>query len=271
MTTAASLAESSKITSSPICIAVAGRKGGVAKTGVAVTLASALAERGLFAVIVDLDPQSNASFVLSVDVSARGTASWLLGTRFDEIIQLCPHDANIGVLAGGPLLEERGIMRLDPNDLAKTIERTVKELSSSSKRIPDVFIFDCPPGGEHLERLAMRAADTLLVAMNAHPLALIGGLRVVEDVYADRSKNYPTPKRVAAILTMLNATRRLDQTFDDTVSKEMPDMPRFFFRQDVECANAMADGMPLFKYNSKCKAAIDMKEIATWIAASIKA
>ena len=98
-------------------IAVAARKGGVGKTTVACGLASVLAYQGQRVLVVDLDPQSNAGYLLGVDPTAPGTAE-LLSENLPTPLEASP---GLYVLPGGPDLTGHNIQALDPEDLADAV------------------------------------------------------------------------------------------------------------------------------------------------------
>lgn len=249
MTTSSS-APASQPRPKPLIIAVAARKGGVGKTTIACGLASVLAQT-CRVVVVDLDPQSNAGYVLGVDPTVAGTAAWLTGS--EPIFQ--PAGENLMVLAGGPDLTERAIERLDPLDL----HVVAKQMKA------DVIICDCPPGDEHLERLAIRAASIVLVVTDAHPLAVKGAGRVLEDLDADRRKGHRTPARVALILSKVDQRRSMDRGLDSHLEQSWPQLPRLTIRQDVDMASATAVGTPIMVGAPACRAALDLQALARWI------
>ncbi|WP_304518447.1 ParA family protein [Acaryochloris sp. 'Moss Beach'] len=105
--------------------------------------------------IIDLDPQSNAGYVLGTDPTAPGTVELLQGKQPTPI----QASENLYVLPGGPNLTGHSIQSLDPLDLSDAVEPLQF----------DVVIFDCPPGVEYLERLGLVAADVALICTDAHP------------------------------------------------------------------------------------------------------
>jgi chromosome partitioning protein len=232
-------------------ITIAARKGGVGKTTVACGLASIMATDGRRVVLVDLDPQSNAAYVLGVDPTAAGTAAWLTGS--EPIFQ--PAADNLMVLAGGPELSERAIERLDPHDL----HSAVKLLAA------DVVICDCPPGDENLERLAIRAASIALIVTDAHPLAVKGAGRVLEDLDADRRKGHRVPDRVALVLSKVDIRRSMDRGLDAHLESSWPHLHRVTVRQDIEVAAATATGTPLMQGAPNSRGAQDLQTLVRWI------
>ena len=232
-------------------ITIAARKGGVGKTTVACGLASILAAQGKRVVVVDLDPQSNAAYVLGVDPTLAGTAAWLTGS--EPTFQAASE--NLMVLAGGPELSERAIERLDPHDLH----------SAAKLLAADVIICDCPPGDENLERLAIRAASVALVITDAHPLAVKGAGRVIEDLDSDRKKGHRIPNRVAIVLSKVDSRRSMDRGLDAHLAQSYPHLHRVTVRQDVDVAAATATGTPLMQGAPTCRGAQDLQTLARWI------
>jgi chromosome partitioning protein len=229
-------------------IAVAARKGGVGKTTIACGLASVLSSQGQKVLVVDLDPQSNAAYVLGVNPTAPGTADLLLG---ENPAPLAVHPT-LFVLPGGPDLTGRAIQRLDPSKLAVA-------LSALSF---DVVIMDCPPGDEHLERLAIRAADSALVVLDAHPLAFVGADRVIEDIRADRQDGLRTPERLALLLSKVDMRRMMDRGLDQQVEERWPELPRLVVRQDS--ALAQAYGEDLMAAAPHSRGAEDLLKVSRW-------
>lgn len=239
----------------PRVVAVAARKGGVGKTTIACGLASVLAAQGRRVLVIDLDPQSNAAYVLGVDPTAPGAAALLAGeTPAWQVAQ-----ERITVLAGGPELTERMVQRLDPHDLASHL------ITAGMGESFDVAICDCPPGDEHLERLAIRAATAALIVTDAHPLAVQGAGRVLEDLASDQRKGHRVPERKALVLSKVDVRRSMDRGLDHHLAGAWPELPRFTIRQDVDLAAATAVGVPLMTHAPASRGAHDLTTLAGWI------
>ena len=233
-------------------IAVAARKGGVGKTTVACGLASVLAHQGQRVLVVDLDPQSNAGYLLGADPTAPGTAELLLGNS------PTPLEAALGlyVLPGGPDLTGHNIQALDPEDLADAV----------APLDYDVLIFDCPPGVEYLERLALVAADVVLVCTDAHPLAVMGAGRVLSELKLRQQKGRKGASRWALVLSKIDLRRSMDQALDKQLAATYPSIERLIIHQDSALAWAGAERMPLMQYEPTSRGAKDLQAIAKWVA-----
>jgi len=232
-------------------IAVAARKGGVGKTTIACGLASVLASRGQQVLVIDLDPQSNAAYVLGTNPTASGTADLLVGGNPP------PLEAALGlhVLPGGPDLSGHLIQSLDPEDLADAV----------AAMNYDALIFDCPPGVEYLERLGLVAADVALVCTDAHPLAVMGAGRVINELKLRQQKGRRGAKRWALALSRIDLRRSMDQALDQQLAAAYPAIKRLIVHQDSSLAWAGAERIPLMQYDTHCKAAKDLQAIADWI------
>lgn len=232
-------------------IAIAGRKGGVGKTTTACGLASIFASQQYKVLIVDLDPQSNAGYVLGTDPTAPGTVELLQGKQ-PEPIQA---SENLYVLPGGPNLTGHSIQSLDPLDLSDAVEPLQY----------DVVIFDCPPGVEYLERLGLVAANIALICTDAHPLAVMGASRVIQDLQVRQQKKRKGASRLGFILSRIDLRRSMDQSLDQQLAEAYPSINRFIVHQDSSLAWAAAERVPLIEYDSKGKAANDLMIVSDWV------
>lgn len=232
-------------------IAVAARKGGVGKTTVACGLASVLSHQGMRVLVIDLDPQSNAAYVLGVDPIAPGTAEFLTGGN-PSFLEATP---TLHVLPGGPELGSQKIQSLHPEELAEA----VKGLNY------DAIIFDCPPGNEYLERLGLVAATVALVVTNAHPLAAMGASRVMEILETYQKKGWRGPERWALILSQIDARRSLDKQSIPQLAKRYPHIPRMVVHQDTTLSLAAAEQVPLMDYAASCRGASELRALAEWV------
>ena len=232
-------------------IAVPARKGGVGKTCVSCGVASVFATRGFKVLVIDLDPQSNAAYVIGADPTGQGSANFLLR----KSIEPTQVSENLFVLPGGLDLLSHSIQKLHPEELSDL----VNNLSF------DVLVIDCPPGNENLERLAITCADTALVVTNAHPLAVLGASRVVMDLIETRNRNRKGPKRWALVQSQIDLRRSLDRDLESQLKANFPDAELLLIRQDTSLSLAAADRVPIMEYAPNSKAAQDLEQIVNWI------
>jgi chromosome partitioning protein len=201
--------------------------------------------------VIDLDPQSNAAYVLGVDPIAPGTAELLTG-GVPSPLEATPL---LHVLPGGPELGSQRIQSLHPEELAEAV------ISLDY----DAIVFDCPPGNEYLERLGLVAADVALVVTNAHPLAVIGAERVLEILESYQLKGRRGPERWALVLSQIDARRSLDKQIAPQLALRYPQIPRFVIPQDTTLSLAAAQQVPLMDYDANCRGATELVALAQWI------
>lgn len=203
----------------PLWIAITGRKGGVGKTTLALSLAAYYARHGRRVLLLDLDPQGSAALAAGVDPTGGALAAGLNGGPMPE-----PQPVADGftLLAGGPELE------------ALTSPRALRDACNGLAA--DVVLVDCPPGHANLDRLALDAADVVLVAAEAHRLAVAGAVRVLDDA---RERN--PLARCALVLGRMDARRGLDKAAPDLLAGAVG-LPVFSMRQDSRLAAALNSG-----------------------------
>jgi chromosome partitioning protein len=232
-------------------IVVAARKGGVGKSTIACGIASIFSHQGLRTLVIDLDPQSNAAYILGADPIAPGTAELLLGQNPSPLSV----SQTLAVLPGGPELGSSKIQSLHPEDLAEIVQ-TLKY---------DVIIFDCPPGNEYLERLALVAANTALVVTNAHPLAVMGAARVLEILETYKQKNRRGPSRWGLVLSKIDIRRSMDKQFAPQLALQYPHIPQFLIPQDTTLSLAGAEQIPIMDYDPKSRSVKELQSLVNWI------
>lgn len=232
-------------------IAVAAGKGGVGKTTVATGVASVLAHRGRRTLVVDLDPQSNATWGMGADPTAPGVAELLGG---EAVAPLATPDG-IQVLPGGPGLRGHDVQRLDPEDLADAVEQ-----------IPaDAVVFDCPPGLDHLERMGLVAADIALVVLDAHPYAIQGAGRVLADLASRRDRGRRGASRWALVLSRIDTRRALDRELAAALGDTYHDITQLTVRQDVSLATASTARESIMSHAPASRGAEDLQAIVDWM------
>ena len=114
-----------------------------------------------------------------------------------------------------------------------------------------------------MERLGIVASDVALVVTNAHPIAIVGAQRVLDDLNRRAEKNRKGPRRWSIIMNMIDTRRTLDKSIDELI--ENPEgVPTFKVKQDSKISYASACGLPLFQYAPTCTSALSIVEIGEW-------
>ncbi len=243
-------------------LVVANQKGGVGKTTTAVSLAAALADEGCAVLLVDLDPQANATSGLGLRVGADQPSI------YDVLIADVP--VQRAVLGSAV----RGLAVLPSSlDLAGAEIELVSAFSREQKlrralapvrATYDVVLIDCPPSLGLLTVNALCAADGVIVPIQCEYFALegLGALRRNADLI--RAQLNPTLEIVGFVLTMLDARTRLSQQVVEEVRAHFGDLV-FTTRipRSVRLAEAPGFGQPITVFDPGSRGAMAYRRLAT--------
>ncbi len=215
----------------PRVIAVSNQKGGVGKTSTAVNMAAALAEGGLTVLVVDMDPQGNASTALGIDPHAEdilGVYDVIAGDRpLMRTVRPCPDLQDLWVapatidLAGAEIelvtIEHREFR------LRAALQRLREQLARNRIGLPDFILIDCPPSLGLLTLNALVAADEVLIPIQCEYYALEGLTQLMRTIGLVQASLNPDLSLGAILLTMYDARTRLAAQVADEVRTHFPD------------------------------------------------
>jgi len=234
-----------------VCIAVTNQKGGVAKTTTAVSLASALAGRGTRVLVVDQDPQANATSALGF---RKDSPKSLHGVLLHEV----PAEEAILQTAVPrlSLLPSSLDMSSAEVELVPVMAREFRlRVSLSSLTGFDVVLIDCPPSLGLLTLNALVAAHHVIVPVQCEYLALEGLAQLMSTIEAVRSRLNPSLSILAILLTMEDRRNRLSMQVADEVDRHFPDLvAKTRIPRSVRLAEAPSHGKPIDVYDPSSRA-----------------
>ena len=245
----------------PRIIAVANQKGGVGKTTTAVNLGACLADLGYRTLVVDLDPQGNASTGLGINI--RGLQASMYDVILSDVpIEDCVEASSVRNLFVAPAsLDLAGAeIELVP---AFSRELRLKQALAEVRDDYDYVLIDCPPSLGLLTINGMAAATEVLVPIQCEYYALEGLGQLLRNVGLVQKNLNPTLEVSTIVLVMYDARTKLS----DQVAREVrehfgPKVCRIMIPRTVRLSEAPSFGQPIIAFDPSSRGAIAYRELA---------
>ena len=241
-------------------ISVANQKGGVGKTTTTVNLSAGLANRGKKVLIIDADPQGNATSAVGVDKECELSTYDVLVNEVDmnEVIQststkklnICPSNIN---LAGAEVQLVSMVSR----------ELRLKEQLDKIKENYDYIFIDCPPSLGLITLNAFTASDSVLIPVQCEYFALEGLGQLINTINLVKKHLNKEIQIEGALLTMYDARTNLSMEVVEEVKKDLGEnIYKTIIPRNVRLGEAPSHGLPIILYDSRSKGAESYRLLA---------
>tara|TARA_Y100000748_G_C15389666_1_gene447020 strand:+ start:22 stop:822 length:801 start_codon:yes stop_codon:yes gene_type:complete len=237
-------------------ISVINQKGGVGKTTTVINLASGLAMKGKKILVIDLDPQGNATTGLglsNLDNSERTIYSVLNGNKkISEVIQATKFE-NLNLVTSNVDLSGLEVETAGDNRRAFKLKDELGAILNDSGAFYDYILIDCPPSLSLLTIMALVASDALVVPLQTEFFALEGLTQLMKTIDRVKSNLNPTLDIRGILLTMYDKRNKL--------SGQVEQEARNYFKEkvystvvprNVRLSEAPSHGVPVLLYDKVC-------------------
>ncbi|MEP2681903.1 MAG: ParA family protein [Sulfitobacter sp.] len=248
----------------PKIVAIANQKGGVGKTTTTINLAAALAEAGKRILVVDLDPQGNASTGLGIEVEDREFTTYdlLLDDSLPEdVIQRTETDGLLIVPATVDL--SSADIELFSNEKRSFLLHDALRQPAMDQFEFDYILIDCPPSLNLLTVNAMIAAHSVLVPLQSEFFALEGLSQLMLTIREVRQSGNKELRIEGVLLTMYDRRNNLSQQVESDARSNLGDLVfQTVIPRNVRVSEAPSFAMPVLSYDPTSKGAQAYRDLA---------
>lgn len=235
-----------------ICIGVANQKGGVGKTTTAINVGTALAATGWRVLLIDLDPQGNASTGLGVGHAQRTLSSYDLLTGQCELGEAVVH-SKVPRLDVLPATVDLSGAEIELVEMDHRTHRLKRALDGAPPGRWDICLIDCPPSLGLLTINAMVAADSLLVPLQCEFFALEGLSQLLQTIERIRGRFNPGLSILGVALTMYDRRNNLTEQVAQDVRSCLGEIVfSTVIPRNVRLSEAPSHGVPALIYDYRC-------------------
>jgi chromosome partitioning protein len=247
-------------------IAIANQKGGVGKTTTAINLGDALARMGNRVLLIDSDPQSNATAALGITVGERpNTYDLLLGEATLEDVTM---PTGLDRLSIVPATSDLAGAEVELT-AAMARETRMKQALEGGIEAYDIVIVDCPPSVGLLTINALTAADDVIVPVQCEYLALEGLGQFTNTLELVRRNLNQKLRMRGPVLTMYDRRTTLSQQVADEVRSHFSDTFKTVIPRSVRLGEAPSHGLPIHEYDPRSPASAAYDALAEEVVGTV--
>ena len=242
-------------------IAIANQKGGVGKTTTAINLSACLAEAGRKVLMLDCDPQGNATSGLGVNKNTAEVTSYdiLIGEATAEEAIIHTEYDRLDIIASNINLSGAEIELIGIEQKEFILKKQIDKIKDNY----DFIIIDCPPSLNMLTVNAMTTADTVLVPIQCEYYALEGLSQLIHTINLVNQRLNPRLKMEGVVFTMYDARTNLSlQVVENVKSNLRQTIYKTIIPRNVRLAEAPSHGMPINVYDSRSAGAESYRLLA---------
>jgi chromosome partitioning protein len=251
-------------------ITISNQKGGVGKTTTTVNLASALASKGLQVLVIDLDPQGNASTALGIDHHADIKSIYEVlidDVPIEKVVQVSPERPGLTCVPATIHLAGAEIELVSLVAREQRLRTAIETYLNTTMNPPDYVLIDCPPSLGLLTVNAFVAAKEVLIPIQCEYYALEGLSQLTRSIEMIRKHLNPELELSTILLTMYDSRTKLASQVADEVKTHFPNQVlSTIIPRSVRVSEAPSYGKTVISYDHSSPGAIAYMEAAIELA-----